>query len=100
MAMRTSRAPVIPLRDPDKSVTGELFIKDTEAMPHLYYKDEKLTLVDIIAACVDPMFNKLDEDFRNKHVDAIISNHKPTGGQSIWYGTELFEQALTDDDQL
>ena len=40
MAARTSRAPLIPLNDPNKGVNGELILQVEESIPHLLYKGE------------------------------------------------------------
>ena len=100
MATRTSRAPLIPLNDPNKGVNGELILQVEESIPHLLYKGEDIGLVDLIRMCIDPMFNQLAEEVKERYITSTIQPTTPTNGEQIWFKTEIFDEILTDDEQM
>ena len=100
MPMRKSRTPVIPLNEKDLSVIGELIIDKSNSIPKLLIKLEDGSYKDLVEECLNPKFDKLDKDFRERHTTIVVQETEPTGGQQLWLQTQIFESAVTDDYQL
>ena len=100
MANRVSRAPVIPLTDINKAISGELCLQFDESIPKLVVRMENGQVVDLIEANLMPVFNNFAEEFRQKHVSATIQNYTPTNNEAIWMKSTVLEDALDPDEQL
>lgn len=98
--MRKSRAPVIPLSNPNTATKNELILEQKELIPRLLAKMKNNEIVDIIRACMDPAFDDLAKEIKTQLTLGAIQDTEPINGVGVWFKTRNFSEVLDDNEQL